>query len=111
MTGDRQVMFSGYAKPPADTSVSNKPVGVIVLIDTFTDKIVEADCTLIPEVSRKFIADFLEGQSLETGPAEMIEELIYIFQDLHCRAIIAAIRIIYDKYVTYKKHEHILSPI
>jgi hypothetical protein len=110
MTETRYVMFSGYAKPPVDTSVSNKPVGVIVLIDTLTDEIVEADCTLVPEVSRKFIADFFEGQSLRAGPALIIEELIHIFQDIHCRTIIAAFRIIYDKYLTHKKQENIFFP-
>ncbi|MDR3589295.1 MAG: DUF3870 domain-containing protein [Negativicutes bacterium] len=103
-------MFSGYAKPPVDTSVSNKPVGVIVLIDTITDEIVEADCTLVPEVSRRFIADLLIGQSLQDGPTRLIEELLHVFQDIHCRTIIAAIRIIYDKYLTHKKQENIFFP-
>ena len=110
MAETRYVMFSGYAKPPVDTSVSNKPVGVIVLIDTLTDEIVEADCTLVPEVSRKFIAEFLQGQSLQAGPTSVIEELLHIFQDIHCRTIIAAIRIIYDKYLTHKKLDNVFSP-
>ncbi|MDR3562888.1 MAG: DUF3870 domain-containing protein [Negativicutes bacterium] len=111
VTENRYVMFSGYAKPPVDTCVSNKPVGVIVLIDTLTDVIVEADCTLVPEVSRQFVASLIQGQSIKLGPARIIDELVYVFQDLHCRAIIAALRIIYDKYTTYKKQESTFFPI
>jgi hypothetical protein len=110
MTESRHVMFSGYAKPPVDTCVTNKPLGIVVLIDTFSDEIVAADCTLVTEVARKFIADLLQGQSLKDGPTQIIEELVYRFQDVHCKTVIAAIRLINDKYIVYKKRNDV-SPL
>ena len=58
---DRHVLFSGYAKPPRGTCLTEKPIGVIVTINTDNDVIMAADCTLFPEVSRKFICELLVG--------------------------------------------------
>jgi hypothetical protein len=97
------VLFSGYAKPPTGTCLNDKPIGVIVTVNVTNELIMAADCTLFPEVSRKFISRLLVGQSLANGSADIVQEITNCYLDPHCRAIVAAIRIINEKYAYYKK--------
>ncbi|MCX7779360.1 MAG: DUF3870 domain-containing protein [Negativicutes bacterium] len=101
----QQVLFSGYAKLPTGITASEmyKVIGVVVLIDVDTGEIVEADCTLATHVARKHVSSALIGYSLKNGPDQILRVIDQIYQGSAKKAIITALRIIYDKYRSYKE--------
>lgn len=100
---DYNILFSGYAKAPIGAGASDKPIGIIVTIDVSTDTIVEAECTIIPEIAKQFISELIVGQSLRNGTGDIIERVASCYNDPHCPAVISAIHIIGEKYDHYKK--------
>ena len=99
------VLFSGYAKLPAGITASEmyKVIGVIVLIDVETGEIMNADCTLATQVARNHVSSSLVGHSIQNGPDHLLRIIDQIYQGSAKKAIITAIRIIYDKYRSYKE--------
>ncbi len=99
----KQVLFSGYAKLPAGITASEmyKVIGLVVVIDVDSGEILEADCTLATELARRCVATALIGQTLQHGPDQAVRILDQVYQGSAKKAIITAIRIIYDKYHSY----------
>lgn len=103
-TTGKNVLFSGYAKLPTGITASEmyKVIGLVVIINMETGKIMEADCTLATMVSRKHVSNALIGRSLQNGSEEILQVIDQIYQGSAKKAIVTAIRIIYDKYRSYK---------
>ncbi len=103
-TNLKRVLFSGYAKLPAGITASEmyKVIGLVVIIEVDTGEIMEADCTLATYVARKCVSEVLIGQSLENGPDQALRLLDQVYHGSAKKAIITALRIIYDKYRSYK---------
>ena len=101
-TGKR-VLFSGYAKLPTGIIASEmyKVIGVIVVIDIDSGTIVEADCTLATQVARTHVSNALLGYNLKDGPEMLLKRIDQVYQGTAKKAILTAIRIIYDKYRSY----------
>ncbi|SDD43713.1 DUF3870 domain-containing protein [Sporomusa acidovorans] len=99
----KRILFSGYAKLPTGITASEiyKVIGVVLSIDEDTGNIVEADCTLATAVARKHVSSILVGNSI-TDPDHLVRIVDKTYQGSAKRAIITAIRIIYDKYRSYK---------
>lgn len=102
------VLFSGYAKLPTGITASElyKMIGVIVLVNMDTGEIIEADCTLATQLACRHVSASLVGQHLTDGPDALAELIDKIYQGNAKKAIITALRIIYDKYRNY----HIENP-
>lgn len=100
----KHVLFSGYAKLPTGITASEmyKVIGLVVIIEVETGEILEADCTLATQVARKCVSQALVGQTLKNGPDQALRYIDQIYQGSAKKAIITAIRIIYDKYRSYK---------
>lgn len=100
----KRILFSGYAKLPTGITASEiyKVIGVILSIDEDTGNIMEADCTLATEVARKHVSSILVGKSI-TNPDNLVRIVDMTYQGSAKKAIITAIRIIYDKYRSYKE--------
>jgi hypothetical protein len=98
------VLFSGYAKLPIGITAGElyKVVGVVVTVDMQSGRIIEADCTLATELARLHIARALTGHCLEDGPEKLAEIVEHIYQGNAKKSLITAIRIIFDKYRSYK---------
>lgn len=94
------ILFSGYAKLPTGITASEmyKVVGVILTVDVDTGLIVEADCTLATRLARKHVSTILVGKSLKHGPDQILHLVDQTYQGSAKKAIITALRIIYDKY-------------
>jgi len=101
---NRRVLFSGYAKLPTGITASEiyKVIGVVISIDEDTALIMEADCTLATEVARKHVSSILIGKSIN-NPDQLVRIVDKTYQGSAKKAIITAIRIIYDKYRSYKE--------
>ncbi len=100
----KRILFSGYAKLPTGITASEiyKVIGVILSIDEDTGIIMEADCTLATEVARNHVSSILIGKSI-TNPDNLVRIVDKTYQGSAKKAIITAIRIIYDKYRSYKE--------
>ncbi|MEG6586433.1 DUF3870 domain-containing protein [Dendrosporobacter sp. 1207_IL3150] len=108
MVDPNLVLFSGYAKLPTGITASElyKIIGVIVLVNMDTGKIVEADCTLATQLARKHVSAALVGHNLTDGPDQLSNLIDKIYQGNAKKAIITALRIIYDKYRSYNSENH-----
>lgn len=100
-----EVLFSGYAKLPSGITASEiyRVIGVIVLIDVEKGEIIDADCTLATELARKTVSSLLKGQSIHDGVNEIVAAVDEVYQGGAKKAVITAMRIIYDKYRSYKE--------
>lgn len=97
------VLFSAYAQLPSGT-VSSEIYGVmalVVLIEMESGTIVDAECTLSTPLSQKFVAELLRGKSLRQSPKALTDLIGEVYQGNAKKAIITALRIIFDKYTAY----------
>lgn len=99
----KRILFSGYAKLPTGITASEiyKVIGVVLSIDEDTGNIIEADCTLATAVARNHVSSILVGNSI-INPEHLVKIVDKTYQGSAKKAIITAIRIIYDKYRSYK---------
>jgi hypothetical protein len=99
----KRILFSGYAKLPTGITASEiyKVIGVVLSIDEDTGNIIEADCTLATAVARNHVSSILVGNSI-SNPDYLVKIVDTTYQGSAKKAIITAIRIIYDKYRSYK---------
>ncbi|XEQ92852.1 hypothetical protein SCACP_17030 [Sporomusa carbonis] len=100
----KRILFSGYAKLPTGITASEvyKVIGVVLLIDEDTGMILEADCTLATAVARNHVSSILVGKSIAM-PDQLVSIVDKTYQGSAKKAIITAIRIIHDKYRSYKE--------
>ena len=99
---NERVLFSGYAKLPVGITAAEmyKVIGVIVVVDMKSGLIVKADCTLATELARQYI-----GYNLSNGYEELQNILERQYQGSAKKAVATAMRIIYDKYRSFKNGE------
>ncbi len=104
------VFFSGYAKLPSGITATEmyRVIGVMIVVDMETETVLEADCTLITETGRNFVRSIIAGFCLAKGIEPLLGIIDLRYQGNAKRAIITALRIIYDKYKNYKEG-HITS--
>lgn len=99
-----KVLFSGYARLPEGTCGAevNKTIGIVVVVDMNDGgRIIDAECTLSTGVARKLIAELLIGRSLAAGPEQLVSQIAAAFQDSSLRAVIAAVRTVYNRYASH----------
>ena len=101
---NKRILFSGYAKVPTGITASEvyKVIGVVLIIDEDTETILEADCTLTTAVARNYVSSILVGKSI-ADPESLVRIVDKTYQGSAKKAIITALRIIYDKYRSYKE--------
>jgi hypothetical protein len=99
------VLFSGYAKLPTGITASElyNVIGIVVLVDTETGIVTDADCTLATELARRHVSTALIGHNITNGPDDLIRSIDQVYQGSAKKAVITALRIIYDKYRSYKE--------
>lgn len=104
MVDDFIVLFSGIAKLPANTSLYEKLV-LVVLVDMRSGKIIDVDCSLTSRLSKKFIAYILSGTNIENGLDTIIKKVDMLYQGNERKAIITALRDINGKYLAFIKSQ------
>ena len=101
----KKVLFSGYAKLPTGITASEmyKVIGLVIVVNEDSGEILEADCTLATEVARRHVSNLIVGYSLNQSPEKLVRSVDHAYQGSAKKAIVTAIRIIYDKYRSYKE--------
>ncbi len=106
-TGRDVVFFTGYAKLPRGITASElfEVVGVGMEIDVRTGTIVDAECTLATRLGRRFFRRLVVGRNIDTGLTALIGEIERRYQGSAQKAIITALKIICEKYRSYRAKE------
>lgn len=100
MDKENIVLFSSYAKLPTGTAASEmyKVMAIVILVDIETGIVVDADCTLSTKLSERFIASKIVGYNFNDGIEGLLKHINVVYHGSAKKAIISALRIIYDKY-------------
>lgn len=75
---EKEIFISGYAKPPENTTAAQlyKIIAVGLRVERETGVIIEADCSMITDVSKSFVRNALQGRNLL-----QIEDIEEMFND------------------------------
>lgn len=103
------VIFSAYAKLPAGITAYevHKVIGVVVEIDMHTGRILQAECTLATKLASDFIAKMLVGYNMNDGLDELNAMIEKHYQASAKKAVLAAVRMLNDKFISHKNGEGI----
>lgn len=93
-----QVLTAGFAQFPKGTSVfeTQKVIGCILVINTKTETIIEANFTFISETTNKFIAALLVDEKLDNGIESLLnkmeKQILFPGKNAVMQAVISAYR-------------------
>jgi hypothetical protein len=102
----RETLFvTGYAKLPSGITAAElyKVVGLGLEVDASNGTVVAAECTLVTEVGRNFVARLLVGRSIDTDLAAMVQSIEGRYLGSAQKAIVTALRVCHDKYRAHRE--------
>ncbi|MFZ5966650.1 MAG: DUF3870 domain-containing protein [Bacillota bacterium] len=95
----KKIFISGYAKLPKGITATElySVIAVGLLVNKQTGEIIDADCSLVTDIAKKFFRDNVVGENLNN-----VEVLEKIFSDSYYgsarKAIISALKTCSEKY-------------
>jgi hypothetical protein len=94
------VLLSGYAKLPANITSSKlyDTLVIVVTVDLDNGVILESDCSLSTNLSRKFVSELINGYDLSGGIDKLIRRFEKRWYGSTRKAINTALKTIYEKY-------------
>lgn len=97
------VLISGYAKLPSSTTVEAiyNMVVVVVVFDERSGVIVDAEASMVTEITKHFVADLLMGYNLNDGPEALIADFEAHYHGNAKKALETAIRAVFAHYQEY----------
>jgi hypothetical protein len=106
------VLLSGYAKLPANITSSKlyDTLVVVVTVDIENGTIIESDCSLSTDLSKRFVSELIVGYNLENGIEMLIQRFNEHFYGSTRKAINTTLKTIYEKYHEAKAHRNEQSP-
>lgn len=99
------VYFISYAQLPENIS-AKKVVGTIglgIIVDFYTDVVVDTSCTLITEEARLFLKSIIVGYDLSKGIDELLEEIKFRFNGQSQKSVCVVLRDVHRKYMIWKE--------
>lgn len=105
---EKSVFVTGYAKLPASITAEKlyAVIAVGVEVDPDTGVIIDCDCTLATQVGKNFFKKLTNGYCLNNGIEGLIQDFETRYYGSARKAIITALRIMYDKWLTFKEQQH-----
>ena len=82
-------------------------IGVVVEIDMHTGRILQAECTLATKLASDFIAKMLVGYNMNDGLDELNAMIEKHYQASAKKAVLTAVRMLNDKFISHKNGEGI----
>lgn len=94
-----EIFISGYARLPQGITAEEMYTVMVVgmIVDRNTGLILDAECSLVTDLAKKFIKELLVGKSLD-HITEIEEALTLRYFGSARKALISAIKIAYEKY-------------
>lgn len=104
---EKSIFFTGYAKLPASITAEKlyAVIAVGVEVDPDTGVIIECDCTLATQVGKNFFRKLTKGYCLNNGIDDLVQQLETRYYGSARKAIITALRIMYDRWLTFKENQ------
>ncbi|WP_319370306.1 DUF3870 domain-containing protein [uncultured Ilyobacter sp.] len=105
----KSVLVTGYSKVPAKTSAADiyTVMGVCMEVDVETGNILEADCTLVTDLSKQFVIKLLKGEKL-TDISNLEEKFRSNYQGSAKKALVTGMKICHDRYLKALENRKIL---
>lgn len=103
--GKNTVYFISYAQLPENIS-AKKVVGTVglgIVVDFYTDKVLDTSCTLITEEARAFLKSIIVGYDLSKGIDELLEEIKFRFNGQSQKSVCVVLRDVHRKYMSWKE--------
>lgn len=90
---DNYIFVAGVARTAKEESISHmyRYLSVGLVVDSDSDLIIDADCTMAMDLTRGFIRELLVGRNLHTGIDEIVKVIHRRFLGLSQKALIAAL--------------------
>ncbi len=94
-----KIFLTGYAKLPSGITASenSKTLVLGLIINKKTGEILDVDCSLITRTAKDFVLDYLLGKDINKV-SEISEAFDSVYYGSAKRAIVSALKIIYEKY-------------
>ncbi len=101
MQDSNNILISGYAKLPANTTAEAvyNMLAVVICFDKRSGIIQQAEVTVVTDLARTFVSDLMVGYNLNDGPEGLIEMFENQYYGHAKRAMETAIRTVFVKYV------------
>ena len=98
------ILISGYAKLPAHITSEEiyKTLVVAAIVDSRTGIVIDAEVSLITDLTKNFIASLMRGYDLNQGPELLISRFEACYFGSAKKAIETAIRMIFTKFEDIK---------
>lgn len=94
------LLISGYAKLPAHITSEEiyKTLVIVTLVDMEFGTVVSAECSVVTEVAKSFIAGMIVGYNLNDGPEKLIDRFDRLYYGQAKKAIETSLKMICAKY-------------
>ena len=98
------VLVTGYAPSPHGTAMHSlyKYAGVVLEIDTQTDRIVNAEFTFVTSLARDFIARLIQGYNLNDGLEGLYQRVGDRYWAPSTQSVNACIKVAVQRYFDMK---------
>jgi hypothetical protein len=98
------ILVSGYAKLPSNITAEAVygVLAIAVVFDRRSGVILDAEASMVTELSKRFVSELLVGYSLNDGPEELIARFEEAYLGSSKKALETAIRSIFTKYQEYR---------
>ncbi|GFN22263.1 DUF3870 domain-containing protein [Thermanaeromonas sp. C210] len=102
---EETILITGYARLPSTITAYKlyEVVGVAVEVKPKDGEIVDVDCSLVPDITRKIIRKAVVGYKLSDGIDPLTERIERRYCGSAREAVVAAFRSIYEKWVAYRQ--------
>lgn len=106
---EKSIYLSAYAKLPSDMPSGEmyKAVDIGLIIDPDTGEIEDASVTLLTDEARSFIKQVVVGYNINDGGSidPLLNKIKARYFGSSQKAICVSLKLIYEKYVSFKKGE------
>ncbi|NLL39789.1 MAG: DUF3870 domain-containing protein [Clostridiales bacterium] len=98
------ILISGYAKLPAHITSEEvyKTLVMVAVVNRRSGEIVDAECSMVTELARQFIAKLMIGYNLNDGLTGLLEQFRNNYYGHAKRAVETSLKMIYSKYMEIK---------
>jgi hypothetical protein len=98
------ILLSGYAKLPSNITAEAVYgfLAIAVVFDRRNGVILDAEASMVTELSKRFIHELLVGYNLNDGPEGLIEQFEEVYLGNSKKALETAIRSVFVKFQEYQ---------
>lgn len=99
------ILISGYAKLPANITSEEiyKTLVTVAIVDRNSGMILDAECSMVTDIAKQFIANLMIGYNLNDGLFGLMEQFEKTYFGHAKRAVETSLKMIFTKYSEIKR--------